>query len=167
MNSGKEFWPGMYSAGTVRTSEDGAFALYLPSGAPQPSDELRLMTSAKGFAAEFNRDVRRGERGVEVVLTQGGIVAGSLVLDTGLVPDDVMLFLFSDGRVQNITLRADATFEISQLMPGTYSLEVHRRSANGQPEHEPVARVAGLLVQAGETCRDPRIQAMRIERALR
>lgn len=163
--SGEEFWPRVPAAGTVRTAEDGAFALYLLPGETQPSEELRLETSAPGFVAEPRRDVRRGDRNVEVVLTQAGALAGSLVLDNGLAHDDVTLFLSSDTR-QFVLLRPDATFEVLGLLPGAYSLEVRRRGANGQPEREPAALVVGLFVRAGETCRDPRIQALRIESML-
>jgi hypothetical protein len=63
-------------------------------------------------------------------------------------------------------LRPDATFEVLGLSPGTYSLEVRRFGANGRFEPEPAALVDGLLVLAGETCRDPRIQKLRIESVL-
>jgi hypothetical protein len=159
--SGKALWPGIQFAGIVRSTQDGEFALYLPSGETQPSEELRLTTRAKGFAAECDRDVRRGDRNVEVVLTQAGALAGSLELDHGLAHDDVTLFLTSETR-QFVPLRPDATFEVLELLPGMYSLEVRRRGANGRPEREPAALVGGLLVRAGETCRDPRIQKLRI-----
>jgi len=163
--SGKEYWPRVPTAGTLRTADDGAFALYLLPGETQPGEELRLETRAAGFVAEPERDVRRGDRNVEVVLTQAGALAGSLALDPGLAYDDVTLSLTGETP-QFVRLRSDATFEVAEVLPGTYSLEVRRRGANGQFEREPAALVGSLLVRAGETCRDPRIQALRIESVL-
>jgi hypothetical protein len=159
--SGKDFWPGILAAGTTRTATDGEFALYLPPGETRSGDELQLTTNAKGFVCEERRVVRRGERNVEIVLAQAGALAGSLELDRGLSQDDVALFLSSDTK-QYVPLRPDSTFEMPALLPGTYSMEVRRCGANGRYEREPAALVEGLLVLAGETCRDPRIQGLRI-----
>lgn len=163
--SEEEFWPRIPAAGTARTGEDGEFALYLQSGEPPPRAELRLSTRAAGFVGEDSRDVRRGERDVEVVLTEAGALTGSLELDLGLARDDVTLLLSGEVK-QLVTLRPDATFEVRELVPGTYSLGVRRRGANGRLEREFAALVEGLHVEAGETCRDPRIQSLRIASVL-
>lgn len=159
--SGEEFWPRIQAAGTARSGADGEFALYLPPGEAQPSEDLRLAISAEGFVDEERRDVRRGERNVEIVLAPAGALAGSLELDHGLAQDDVTLSLSSRTK-HFVVLRSDSTFEVPGLVPGTYSLEVRRRGANGRFEPVAAALVDGLLVLAGETCRDPRIQALRI-----
>lgn len=159
--SGEELWPGIQTAGTARTGADGEFALYLPPGESQPSEELRLAISAKGFVDEKRRDVRRGERNVEIVLAQAGALSGSLELDRGLGQDDVTLSLSSETK-HFVMLRSDSTFEALGLLPGSYSLEVRRRGTNGRFEPEAAARVDGLVVLAGEICRDPRIQGLRI-----
>lgn len=169
MVSGKEYWSRISTSGSSPTGEDGAFALYLQPGDEQPSEQLRLETIAKGFIGERGREVRRGDRNVEVVLTQAGALAGSLELEHGLVPAEVLVLLSSDERPderRNGQLKNDASFEIPELLPGTYSLDVRRLGANGQFEHEPAVRVDNLLVLAGETCRDPRIQGLRIESLL-
>jgi hypothetical protein len=61
---------------------------------------------------------------------------------------------------------ANATFEVRELLPGSYVLQAWRRGANGHRESEPAVVVEGLLVRAGETCRDPRIQGLHIESEL-
>jgi hypothetical protein len=162
MASGEEVWPTVQTAGTVRTADDGAFALYLSPEASQPGEELRLETHAAGFVTDSKRDVRRGDGNVEVVLTRAGALAGWLVLDRGLAHDDVSLVLVGSTR-QVVLPRADQTFEVPELSLGTYSLEVRRRGADGRFEREPAAVVDDLVVRAGETCRDPRIQGLRIE----
>ncbi len=159
--AGEELWPLVPAAGTVRTGVDGRFALYLQQGEQPPSEELRVAASAEGFVAEVGHDVHRGERDAEIVLEQAGSLAGSLDLERGLTPDDVELTLSERSR-HFVQLRSDSTFDVSELLPGIYSLEVRRRGANGRLEREPAVRVDGLLVVAGETCRDPRIQALRI-----
>jgi hypothetical protein len=162
MDSGETHWPRVQTAGTFHTADDGAFTLYLSPEDTQPSEELRLETQAAGFVTESRRDVRRGDRNVEVVLKRAGALAGWLLLDRGLVHDDVSLVLASSTR-QVVMLRPDQTFEVLELSPGTYSLEVRRRGVMGGFEREPAAVVGDLVVRAGETCRDPRIQGLRIE----
>ena len=165
MLSGEERWPRVQTAGTSRTADDGAFALYLSAGETQPSEELRLETHAVGFVADSMRDVRRGDRNVEIVMKTAGALAGWLLLDRGLAHDDVSLSLSGQTR-QVVLLRADQTFEVLELSPGTYSLEVRRRGAIGRFEREPAALIENLIVRAGETCRDPRIQGLRIDNPL-
>lgn len=164
--SGQEFWPGVRCSGTNATGEDGRFALHLPQGEEAPSDDLRLTTSAKGFVADRDREVRRGEQNVDIMLARAGALAGALDLDRDLEPREIVLFL--RGREWSwIDLHPDATFELQGLAPDTYSLAVWRIGADGRKEEAPAAEVRGLEVRAGETCRDPRIQGLRVESAQR
>jgi len=96
------------------------------------------------------------------VLKRAGAFAGWLVLDRGLAHDDVSRALVRATR-QVILMRAYQTFEVLELSPGTYSLEVRRRGLNGGFEREPAAVITDIVVRAGETCRDPRIQGLRID----
>jgi hypothetical protein len=158
---GEELWPKIDCSGTSRTTENGNFALHLPSGEARPSEALRMTTTATGFVTESDREVRRGDRNVEVVLPHAGVLAGWVKLDPGLAHDDVLLYLSSGSR-QVVLLQPDATFEAKGLSPGTYSLEISRRGVNGRFEKEPAMRIENLFVAAGETCRDPRIQGVSI-----
>jgi hypothetical protein len=162
---GEEHWPRVQTAGTIRTANDGTFALYLSAGEPQPSEELRIETHAAGFVADSMRAVRRGDRNVEVVLKQAGALAGWLILDRGFAHDDVTVVLTGATR-QAVMLKPDQTFEVLELPPGTYSLEVRRRGATGAFEREPASVINDLVIRAGETCRDPRIQGLRIASVL-
>jgi hypothetical protein len=167
VTAGGDFWPRIAVTGTLQTSADGAFALHLRPGEPPQGEELRLETRAEGFVAESERAVRRGERNVEVVLAQAGALAGSLELDQGLRTDDVTVFLSLAGaRRQLGPVSSDETFEVRGLAPGAYALDVLRRGPTGSFERETAARIEDLLVPAGETCRDPRIQRLRIESVL-
>ncbi len=157
---GKAVEPRIRTAGTNYTPENGEFALYLPLGEPQPGEELRVTAQAPGFVESPARDIRRGQRDVELVLRQAGGLAGSLELERGLAVDEFTLFLTGETK-RYVSLRSDATFEMEQLPPGTYSLDVLLRGAKGQPES--VALVSGLVVRAGETCRDLRIQKLQIQ----
>jgi hypothetical protein len=149
------------SVGTALTPADGRFALYLEPGELRPTDELRLSTHAIGYVTDERRPIQRGEQNVEVTLASGGGLAGSIELDTGLAPGDVEISL-SSHPPETLALQRDSSFETSGLQPGSYSLSVRKRGADGRFEDEPAALVQGLVVQAGETCRDARIQGLRI-----
>lgn len=160
-----ELWPAVRTSGTAHTGVDGEFALHLPLGEAVPGDDLRLTTLAGGFADDRDRDVRRGASDVEVVLAAAGGLAGSLELDEGLGFDDVFLILDGPAR-EPVQLRSDATFERQALVPDVYTLEVWRLGPDRRPESRPAALVEGLVVRAGETCRDPRVQDLFVENPL-
>ncbi len=160
-----EAWPPVRTAGRSATAENGEFAIYLAPGEPPPTGELRLATHAQGYVTEDQREIRRGERNVEVVLARAGALAGSLALDPGLPQADLELVLSSEER-EVLQLRPDSTFEATGLQPGTYSFAVRIRGADERWEREPATHVEDLLVLAGETCRDPRIQSLRIANVL-
>jgi hypothetical protein len=162
----QELWPRIPTSGTVRTGDDGGFAVYLPSGESAPGDELRLRAAAKDCAAERDVDVRLGERGVELVLARAGALAGSLLLERGVAPGDFVLVVVGAASRLGANTSSDGSFEVRELLPGTYSLEVKRVLATAA-ERASAAVVEDLVVRAGETCRDPRIQGLRIESALR
>ena len=157
-----EMWPTIRMSGTQSTAADGEFTLYVPLGKTLPSYDLRLTTRAEGYVDDRQRGVRRGERDVEVVLSSAGTLAGSLVFDEGLGPDDVRVWIRGSER-KFVPLRRDASFEVQALTPDTYSLEVVRRETRWQTESRPAALIEGLLVRAGETCRDPRIQNLFVD----
>ena len=157
-----EMWPTVRMSGTQRTAADGEFTLYLPLGETLPSYDLRLTTRAERFVDDADRELRRGERGVEVVLSTAGALAGSLVFDEGLGPDDVRVWIRDPAR-RFVPLRTGASFEVQALAPDTYTLEVVRRETRWRSESRPAARVEGLVVRAGETCRDPRIQGLFVD----
>jgi hypothetical protein len=159
---GQEFWPGVASCGTERTRDDGTFARYLELGEREPQDTLRLFASARGYVGEPAIDVRCGARDVEIVLARAGGLAGSLALGDGYATAGLALFLFGTST-RFVPLRDDATFEEPALEPGVYALEVRALDASRQATPKALARVDGLVVRAGETCRDSRIQGLRIE----
>ncbi len=105
--SNGESWHRVSTAGRSATAEDGEFAVYLAPGEPPPSGELRLVTRAQGYIADELREIRRGERNVEVVLARAGALAGSLLLDPGLGQADVQL---------GLTLASEAG-QVLQLLP--------------------------------------------------
>ncbi|MCB9913620.1 MAG: carboxypeptidase regulatory-like domain-containing protein [Planctomycetes bacterium] len=155
----QEFWPNLDAAGTEFTGADGAFALYLPPGAPRPGGDLRLRVRANGWVERDEPAVRFGQTDVVVVLARAGALAGSLAPDGSLAAADLAIVL-SGETMRYAWPRADGDFEAGELPPGTYALEVKLRNATGSAS---LARVEDLVVRAGETCRDPRVQGLRVE----
>lgn len=117
--------------------------------------------SAEGYVDVREVDVQRAARDVEIVLTRAGALAGSLELGRGLAREDLVVYLQGTQR-HGVRLSEDAAFDVQGLRPGTYVLDVWRRAVGGPLEREPAARIDALIVRAGETCRDPRVQGLRI-----
>jgi hypothetical protein len=160
--NGEEFWPQVIGSNAVQTDGNGAFAIYQSLGEALAGSQLRLTSSADGFAEDRDRVVGHGERDILVVLARAGALAGSLELSEKFAPEDLALILKGATR-QNFMLKPDATFEARNLLPGSYSLEVVRSNQTGRAVLKPGTPIEGLLVREGETCRDPRIQSLRIE----
>ncbi|MBI5433574.1 MAG: carboxypeptidase regulatory-like domain-containing protein [Planctomycetes bacterium] len=164
--SGESFWPHVRTSGRKLTDVDGRFQLHLALGEAPVSENLRIGATALGQTLGQELEIPRGARGVELVLTRTGGLAGSVEFGRGVAPNDVMVFLRGGGAARNLLLDTDATFEADELAPGAYSLIVSWRSELRKPARSAAARVDDLLVLPGETCRDPRVQRLRIENAL-
>ncbi|MCC6409203.1 MAG: hypothetical protein IT453_18740 [Planctomycetes bacterium] len=164
--SGESFWPHVRTSGRKLTDADGRFELHLALGESPVSDNLRIGATALGQTLGQDLEIPRGARGVELVLTRTGSLAGSVEFGRGVAPNDVMLFLRGGGAARNLLLGTDATFEADELAPGAYSLLVSWHAELRDPARSVAARVDDLVVLPGETCRDPRVQKLRIENAL-
>ncbi|GAB4140152.1 MAG: hypothetical protein Fur0037_06600 [Planctomycetota bacterium] len=141
----------------TRTDENGAFHLV----AERPQGPYRLVAKAPGHEPAHSAEVPRAT-GVRLVLPRLGTLRGSIRPPRWLPPSALSLALrpLFDPKapvVRQTIERRDGRFALSNLRTGPYSAEVRLRHLQ-----EPVLRVDGLFVQAGEQ-RDRRLDGIDLD----
>ncbi|HEX5052707.1 MAG TPA: carboxypeptidase-like regulatory domain-containing protein [Planctomycetota bacterium] len=157
-----ELWPTVDCAGSQPTPADGSFALRAIWGQEPPHARLRVHARADGFAAR-DVDVRLGERGVRVVLERTGALAGAVRLGPGQQASDITLLLKrGEVGVAVPSLQPDGSFEKRDLAPGSLRLLAWLNTGDDAERKASRVTIDDLVIVAGETNRDPRIQALSI-----
>ena len=148
----------------VRTDAEGRFRL---TGARLEST-VELGVEADGWfvAEEASFDV--GATDARIEMHRAGGVAGSIHVAEGMDPTDVRVLIQGDPQRNGdmdyrfgddglwALVRADGTFEVRTLRPGTARVVVRRGWGPGAE----IARIDGVVITAGEITRDPRLQAI-------
>ena len=113
------------------------------------------------------REVRSGVEGLSLVLPETGAVTGSVRIPSGLdtigftakflstpdIPDGPSADQGAPAPLVAVhKIEDDGSFLAPDLVPGTYRVELR-----ADPWRAPFAAVDGVLVEAGATCRDPRL----------
>jgi hypothetical protein len=156
--------PTLLVAPSIGSREDGSFALVArDERAPAPGAQLLLTTTCRGYVTDARHPVRLGESGVEIRLASAGSLEGTLELVEGMAPGDLDLVLVSGTNQKNSLHPQARTFRFDSLAAGVYSLQALTAASRWSSDRVPLAQVDGLQVVAGEACRDPRLQPLRIE----
>ena len=121
------------------------------------------MVRAGGIAGSItelaNHDPRRWvDSPIEVSVVKSGVKSER----TGYNDDREPLDL--DRREVEIN---EGKFEAKSLMPGTYSVELYAKSRDREKVKEPLLVVDGVVVRAGETTRDRRVQEIALSKLLK
>lgn len=104
-----------------------------------------------------------GAQGIRILLARGGSVEGSVVLDGGVRGADLEAVLLpASGPETAVRLDAGGRFRFSASVPGTCRVGVRIREARA-----PFAIVGDVLVKAGETARDARLDPLDLRGRLR
>ncbi|MFO1078480.1 MAG: hypothetical protein U1E73_12220 [Planctomycetota bacterium] len=163
----RDYWPRLQTSGLDKTGADGHFAVYLRHGGKDPGLDLKLTATCTGFVTARELPQWRGDDHAVVLLQQAGSIAGSLRFADGKTPPNTVLLLKSAGIACSASNPdSHGEFDLEGLAAGVYSLQVNCPllvDAAGKPQ--PLT-IDGLEVRAGETCRDPRLQGLRVEPAL-
>lgn len=157
-DSGEDYWPDIDCSGDRQTDKEGRFSLHLVTGSEVPSAPLRFSATKGGFARGAAVPIAMGTRSLRYTLSRGGALEGSVALTEGQDPGDVRITIKCAGQYRFPDVKEDGTFAVSGLPPGTARLSASLR-APGSPR----TTVDGIEIVSGTTCRDPRIQGMRIE----
>lgn len=118
---------------------------------------LRLDAAASGWLTKKQRFLP-GEEDLVIRLQAEGAIAGRVLLDEGIRPGNLRLRVepSPDSRARRVMngtgALPDGSFRIGGLFPGRYDLFLE--GGAGGPR---VFEVEGVLVQSGETTRDPRL----------
>jgi len=154
----REFWPTIECVGRRFTNEAGEFEVYAMPGQPIPAAKLKLSVYHRGVW--HKQPFTAGARHVRMVLSNGGAIAGSVVLGPGQAPGDVSIVLLQGNRGSLVTVGEDGQFEERDLPAGSYKLIA---SLRGAPKGASRVQVEGIEVVDGQVTRDPRIQGLRLE----
>lgn len=140
---------------------DGAFEL---RGDPEWT-ALGVSAWSSDGASEF-RVVEPGTRDVVLTLAADGALAGSISLGNGLAREYLTVTVRPEGEsvaprgatpARRSELDAEGAFVVRGLAPGSYTVSVY---ASGAPTE--VAQVQGVLVEASQLTRDPRLDPLEI-----
>jgi len=138
------------------------------------SQRLRLRAAIEGRFVEATPEVELGATGVELRLSRGGALHGSFLVEPGFDPNSIRIELRSDGLAESpsmvavaergLAIAADGSFSVSGLRPGNAALDIHDA---GDDRSAPLLSIENLVVDAGITNRDPRIQAIALSNVAR
>jgi hypothetical protein len=130
-----------------------------------------------------------GAKDVKIVMVRGGAIAGSFeglgrsdstvwtpsalqvsIVKSGSTISRVEAFMLDAiGDVDRHEVRVhDGKFTCDSLLPGSYSVEVHAGSdfRPNEPAPKPLMVIEGVIVEAGKTTRDPRLQNVDLTKLL-
>jgi hypothetical protein len=141
--------------------EHGAFELR----GVKPGPVLRVRANDRQHAQGEPVDAPAGAHDLRVVLPRGASLEGSVLLDTSLRCDDLSVRIARAGasgpsstnfdQHDRGSVRPDATFSLSSLRAGDVDVEIRSRVEH---EREPLVVIEHVILQAGETSRDPRLE---------
>ncbi len=143
-------WRPLWAFGT-NADHEGAFAI---RGWVAPG---RLAVDARhpSHRPSDRLVVERGERDARLVLLAAGAIAGRVVLSEGVPAKRIVVGVrdpaapASEGVPHSARPDADGSFEILAVSPGTWTVQIDAPDT--------VVTFDGVLVEAGETTRDPRL----------
>ncbi|MFO1078483.1 MAG: carboxypeptidase-like regulatory domain-containing protein [Planctomycetota bacterium] len=163
---GGDVWPHVECSGILVTGADGRFALFLPQGDPDPGIDLQLEAKCPGYVGVERHPRPRGDEHITLVMQQAGSLAGSLRFADDRMPRSATIEL-RDASAKRVAIpNSSGEFRLGNLRGGTYSLVVHSPAlVDADGKKQPIT-VEGVVIVPGETCRDPRIQDLRIESLL-
>lgn len=153
------FWPSCYT-------QDGRFLV--TGGFHDVSDRLFLHCLHDEFTVSRPLRFERGARGLALRVDRPGAAAASVRLHEDFHLEQFTAEIIDRDGGKRTTAEPDAEDEgrfhlaWDDLMPGTYDFEL-RVGAIATP----VARVERIVVQAGKTTRDPRIDAIDLRSRVR
>jgi len=135
----------------TRSTASGAFEIRGHTEATM----LRLRASKARHYGGSPVEVGRGAVSVRLVLSGGGRVVGSLLLDENLPKNAVRASIEGPESTSPAIaiLGEDGGFAWSSRPPGFYAVGIVPVA-----DSEPILRVEGVRVEAGETTEDPRMQ---------
>jgi RNA polymerase sigma-70 factor (ECF subfamily) len=115
---------------TVRTSEDGSYAL-----TPRESGTYVVYADSEGLAlaesAELEVDVRHGMRGVDLRLTEGGSIEGAVLVPPGRNPvGTIVAIARGDGFARTTRVGPEGTFRFEHLIAGRWLVKTHDKELN-------------------------------------
>jgi hypothetical protein len=130
-----------------------------------PGDSYRLGAQRSGWAGQ-PREFRAGETDLVLEMTRAGAIVGSVLVDEEIPRDSIYVELtgeieYLDYPNRRTHLSEEGTFELEQLLPGTYGVRVRI------DQHREVLReIEEVVVLSNETTRDARLAAIDLRGAL-
>lgn len=143
------------------TGETGTFALRGRLDATR----IRVKASRPGYIQIAEMETPPGTGNLEVRLEAAGAVEGSLLFPEGFPKWLIHVRLVGPGHteaIQGVAWRLDGCFEWLAVPPGTVRFELYESSTQA-----PLLAIVGILVRAGETTRDPRMQGIEVAQCCR
>lgn len=137
----------------VLSASNGAFEVRGYSEATR----LRLSAGKQGFCCESAVEVGPGATNVRLVLQSGGRIVGSLLLDDRLPEVAVRATLTAPGAASPSLagIEGNGAFAWSDLPAGIYEVGILPVA-----DPEPMIRIEGVRVEAGQTSEDERLQGI-------
>ena len=155
-----------YALGGLATASDGSFEMR--NTAPSPKLKLSLEAQAPGHVLPQAVQFRPGATGLRIVMHRAGSVSGSLILPTGMDRSWISVGLLQDkgGRVvarAKLEVRGSpGEWTLDPVAPGRYTLRIAYLTMD-----QPLVEFRGVEVQAGQECRDVRIQNLDLRGLIR
>lgn len=161
----------------VKTDTSGHFEIH----GPAPTSDFQVRASATGFVESPGVICEPGARDLGFVLQGAGRMGGYLILgdtqaaawDVGIWPEDTgaeetfvpkplsQSWHTNDKWAYSAPFAKSGIFAWIDMPAGRYSVRVIARAGG-----EEIALVRGVLVEAGEDCRDPRLQGIDVSQLL-
>ena len=156
----RDLWPRVDTLGDLSSKKDGTFALYLSPGALLPTGELRVSARYSKYPNTARAHITLGDRNVRLELLSGGSLSGRVTFQYGQEAEDIVVII--QGQEQSRLPRVDAEgrFVQKDLTPGEHKLIAYLRADSDEVRTASRVVVDQLLINSGETNRDPRIQGM-------
>lgn len=145
--------------GADTTDAEGHFCLQAPANAPR----VRLAVTRAGHVPQVI-EVAACAEDVELRLAASGSLAGSVLVPRAETLDALrVVATHESGAIAELDLRADSSeFVFSDVAPGRYDVAFR---LDEEPEFTLV--VPGVVVEAGQVCRNAQLQALDLRGRLR
>jgi len=137
----------------VSTGDDGKFVLR----GRDRDGQVHLRVRCDGFRTVRTAPYPVGKTGVTLAMRPGAGLAGSVRLPEGVHRSRISVRVRSETSSEgpeSIWVEPDGAFETHDLAPGRVRVEIGFESATGPP----LMAVDGLVLEQGETLRDPRLE---------
>ncbi|MBI5850691.1 MAG: carboxypeptidase regulatory-like domain-containing protein [Planctomycetes bacterium] len=136
-------------AGTWRTGDDGAFALFAVQDADCPATGLHVTAHANGFLTPKPQPIALGANGV--------VIGRSIRLLAGQAANDFAVTARDGRQVQGAQIAADGSFQITALAAGSYRVMAKLKSDVPADARDSFFEVEGIVVREGEASEDRRL----------